>query len=311
MIETPTATAFKADTNEVDAPLLDQKTDKMAPVETDLFLVKQAPITLKIRTAVKHITSVGGRLARFRGLGLALIYHAVYGFILNIFSHRGSVFRPFVAIVATVVLCRLQMAWTHIVISNPSEKRWYQRIPTIQQGKNVIVPTAIFAIAKQAAIYVPGTLFVSVMDTWQNPAAYGSNPETVRKVALIEMFFVGLLAIATVILVVIPAEVTLKRVQSSMLPEEHETIVPFDRTFAGKVVPEVVGGSGAVSMLDAWKSFDKSARVRLIKLYGKIFAIQVATTIMFFMLVGAELRMIMGHDFKKAVDAAQMHFKGQ
>ncbi len=85
-----------------------------------------------------------------------------------------------------------------------------------------------------------------------------------------------------------------------MLPEDDESIVPFDRTFAGKVVPEIVGGTGAVGMLDAWKSFDKSARIRLIKLYGKIFAVQVATTIMFFMVVVAELRIIMGDDFQKA-----------
>ncbi|KAK4696323.1 hypothetical protein P7C71_g1577, partial [Lecanoromycetidae sp. Uapishka_2] len=315
MIETPTATAFKVDSEEVDAPLLDQKTEgKMTPVEADLFLVKQQPITGKLRTAVRHLKSVGGRLARFRGLHVALIYHAAYSLIVNILHSvmaRNPVLRPFIAVLTTVVLCRVQMTWTHIVISNPSQKRWYQRIPSIKAAKNIIVPTAVFAIAKQAAIYVPATLFIMVAETWQNPTAYGSNPETVQKIATLQMFLVGLIGLATVILVVIPANVTLKRVQASMLPEEDESIVPFDRTFAGKVVPEIVGGTGAIGMLDAWKSFDKSARMRLLKLYGKIFAVQVATTIMFLMIVVAELKVVMGSDFEKARRMAHTQFMHQ
>ena len=84
-----------------------------------------------------------------------------------------------------------------------------------------------------------------------------------------------------------------------MLPEEDESIVPFDRTFAGKVVPEIVGGTGSIGMLDAWKTFDIPSRIRLIKLYAKVFAVQLATTIMFVMVVVAELRVAMGDDFQK------------
>jgi len=315
MIETPTATAFQVDSDEVDAPLLDNKNEgKMTPVEKDLFLVKQQPITGKMRTAVRHLKSVGGRLARFRGLHVSLIYHATYSFILHIlhsiFAHN-PILRPFIAVVTTIVLCRIDMTWTHIVISNPSEKRWFRRIPGIKAAKNIIAPTAVYAIAKQAAIYVPATLFVAVAETWQNPAAYGGNPETVRKIATLQMFLVGLVGLATIVLVVIPADVTLKRVQASMLPEEDESIVPFDRTFAGKVVPEIVGGTGAIGMLDAWKSFDKSARMRLIKLYGKIFGIQVFTTIMFFMVVIGELKMLVGADFEKFGWRAHAQFKHQ
>jgi hypothetical protein len=40
-----------------------------------------------------------------------------------------------------------------------------------------------------------------------------------------------------------PADVTLTRVQASLLPDIEETIVPFDQTFCEKVVPEVIGGS--------------------------------------------------------------------
>ena len=89
-----------------------------------------------------------------------------------------------------------------------------------------------------------------------------------------------------------------------MLPEEEDSIVPFDRTFAGKVKPQILGGSGAVSMLDAWKSFDRSARIRLMKLYFKVFIVSIFTTIMFVMVVIGELRLTMGDQFNDMVGKA-------
>ncbi len=319
MIETPTATAFKLDSNdtleEVDAPLLseEQKSEKMKLVESDLFLVKQKPITAKMCGAVKHLKAQGGRFAGFRGLHVSIIYHVVHSLIVHLFTSRTNspLVRSFVVIVTTIAMCRLQMTWTHIIISAPSTKRWWRRFPSVKAGKNIIIPTAIFAIAVQAAIYVPRVLFLTVHDQLLNPGAYGSNPATVQKMALAEMILVGLIAVGTVVLVVIPADVTLKRVQASMLPEEDESIVPFDRTFAGKVKPEILGGSGAVGMLDAWKTFDRSARIRLIKLYAKIFAVQFATTFMFIFVIIGELRLIMGDDLAKMGKLAHASMKGQ
>ena len=316
MIETPTATAFKTiteeESTEVDAPLLseNQKSEKqhLKSLETDLFLVKQPPITAKLRTAIKHLRSVAGPFARIRGLHIALIYHFAHGLIVGFFApvHHGTgILRPLISIIATVALCRIQMVWTHVVISQPTTKAWYSRFPSFKAVKNIIIPTAIFAIAEQAAMYVPAGLYMSVQDQLSNPQAYGSNPETVRKIALVEMIFVVLIAFSTLVCIVIPAEVTLKRVQASMLPEEDESIVPFDRTFAGKVKPEVLGGSGCVGMLDAWKTFDKGGRIRLIKLYAKVFLISIATTIFFAMTIVGELRLIMGDDFNKMVKAAK------
>ena len=319
MIETPTATAFKVDSDdnleEVDAPVLseEQKSEKMRLIESDLFLVKQKPITGKMRTALKHLKSQGGRLAGFRGLHVSLIYHGIHSLVVNLLAPRNShsLVRPLIAVITTIALCRIQMTWTHIVISAPSTKSWWRRFPSVKAGKNIIIPTAVFAIAVQAAIYVPGALFATVHETLRNPSAYGNNPATVQKIALAEGFLVVIIAIAIFVLIVIPADVTLKRVQASMLPEEDESIVPFDRTFAGKVKPEILGGTGAVSMLDAWKTFDRSARIRLIKLYAKIMAIQFALSLMFVFVVIGELRLILGDDLRIMVNEFHAAYKAQ
>ncbi len=149
-------------------------------------------------------------------------------------------------------------------------------------------------MAEQATICVPGALLSLATQAFKEEV--NENVGRAQNIALLEMFLIGLIGIGIFVLVVIPADVSLKRVQASMLPEEDESIVPFDRTFAGKVKPEILGGSGAVSMLDAWKSFDRSARIRLMKLYLKVFLVSVFTTIMFVMVLIGEVRLILGGD---------------
>lgn len=141
---------------------------------------------------------------------------------------------------------------------------------------------------------MPGALLLLATQAFNEEV--NENVGRAQNIALLEMFLIGLIGIGIFVLVVIPADVTLKRVQASMLPEENESIVPFDRTFAGKVKPEILGGSGAVSMLDAWKSFDRSARIRLMKLYLKVFLVSIFTTIMFAMVFIGEVRFIVGGD---------------
>ena len=168
-----------------------------------------------------------------------------------------------------------------------------------------MLPTTVFAIA-QLALCLPAFIFSMASDMWwQGPSSHGFEKDDAQKFALFQVAMAAVAGIVIVVLVIIPADVTLKRVQASMLPEADEAIVPFDRTFGGKVVPEILGGSGAVGMFDAWKTFDRSARIRLVKLYAKIFLVQFATTILFLMVIFGELRVIMGDDLRKAVRMGQ------
>lgn len=320
MIETPTATAvkttFDGESTEVDAPLLTpaQKSEKqhLQEVEQDLFLVKQAPVTAKLRTVMKQLRSVGGLFAGLRGLHIFLIYHVVHGAIVSFFSGgEYSAFSAVVSVLASVGLCRIQMVWTHVVISNPSSKPWYRRFPSLKAAKNILLPTAVSAVSQQASMYIIGRLFMYLQDRILYPHGYDGSPDSVRKEALAQMILVVVLALNALVCIIIPAEVTLKRVQASMLPEEEETIVPFDRTFGGKVTPEVLGGSGCVGMRDAWKAFGQEGRSRLFRFYIKLFAIQGAVAIMFVMTLIGELRLIMGDDFERMVEAAKAHVKEQ
>ncbi|KAL9599423.1 MAG: hypothetical protein Q9219_003860 [cf. Caloplaca sp. 3 TL-2023] len=302
MVESPTATAIKIDpaqSDEADAPLLCADEKKPASTEPELFYVKTKPITSKIRTTIKHLVAEAGPWSRFRGLHVALLYHFVHQLVFQLFTllfGRQMISQSFAAIATAVVLSRLQMLWTHVVISAPSEKKWYRRFPSIEDGKKIILPTAIWALAEQVAIYVPITLFFifDLQSYFENPTEFGNYSDMQQKSVMLASLTVLLSGLVATALIVFPAHVTLKRVQASLLPEENDTIVPFDRTFGGRVQPEVVSGKGVVSMLDAWKTFDWAARFRLIALYAKIMAIQLATCVFFVLLAVFEVRMING-----------------
>ena len=307
MIETPTATAI-IKTSEVDAPL-DEKIDPDAPpkyVEQELLLVKAKPLTGKFRTIIRHLRERAGRLTRFRGLHVLVVYHAVELALMSAL-HNLRVPRGLISIGVAILLCNFKATWTHVVISEPSEKRWYQRIPSRKAWIKLAAPTAIYAVAQHAAMKLPKVIAhkFHLKQFFHDPSLLGKlAPEQQKHV----IFAVGLIVVAALVStvsIVIPANVALKRVQASMLPEEDESIVPFDRTFGGKVIPEIVGGSGKIGMLTAWKTFDWNARVRLLKIYAKVAAIQGLLFMAFASLVLGELQLALGDQLWVVVAAVK------
>ncbi|KAI9719757.1 MAG: hypothetical protein M1812_003245 [Candelaria pacifica] len=306
MIESTTETTYvraapNSDSDDPDAPLTetDKTNEKTALVEPEVLLVRPALITSKLRTTMKHLRARGGFLSRFRGLSLWLVYHFVAHqthHLLMRFTGFSLIPSTITAVATVVLLGRLNLTWTHIVISEPSSKWWGLRIPDRKSWVKIAPATAVFALAEQLTVALPHGLYNAwnLNEYERNPSHIGEISEAERKMVVMQYFAVIALTLALAVLLVIPASVTLTRVQASMLSEEDEAIVPFDRSFGGKVEPEVVGGSGKLGILEAWKSFDWAARIRLMKLYGKIAAIQVVLTMMFVAIIGAELKLIMG-----------------
>ena len=180
-------------------------------------------------------------------------------------------------------------------------------MPSRKTFLTIAGPTAFYALAEEATVMMPKTLFqiFGLQRFVQNPDSFGRIQDQERLMAYVQLLLVGLVGLVTAALVLIPATVALKRVQASMLPEEDESIVPFDRTFGGAVVPKILGGSGRVAMLEAWKSFDWNARVRLVKLYAKIALIQTTVTVLFGMVIAAELYYIMGDQLRMLLQLAR------
>lgn len=295
MIETPDA-LFEP------LPTIDPDTD--TPLDANAtgepVTLKQQTISSSFRRTLKHLKTKGGFSARFRGFSIYLVNMILMGLISGPISALPLVPSSVGVILAAVLLANFTTAWTHIVISEPSAKPWFRRIPSRRQWKKVALPAAVLAVAEQLSVYVP-MLFSKIyhFDRLQQDAPNMSGGKTA--VVGLEAFSVFVFGVVLSFFLVLPANVVLTRIQASLLDDAEETIVPFDRTFSGKVVPEIVGGSGVISMTDAWKTFDWAARVRLVKTYAKVLLLQILVSIVFISVLAIEFFAIAQADLSKVL----------
>lgn len=271
----------------------DDPTKPVDPNEAELAAAAAAPpkpITSKLRTTIKHLRARAGFWSRFRGFSMYMAWGIAQGFVVALIPVPMSSFlgQFFVQSVVSVLFSTWQMAWVHIVISEPSPKRFYQRIPSYHTWTKIAPAAALENVLTAAAFFLPMALahVVGWVDT--NPKQEDALVAIYRFLAV--MVFPFLLAF----LISVPARVIFTRVAASMLPEEDETIVPFDRSFGGKVQPSIVGGSGKIGLLDAWKTFDWDGRVRFVKVALKTAAIEVAIVSVAVLLLIGQLGMIRG-----------------
>jgi hypothetical protein len=291
IIESPQAILFEPIANNDPDSTIDQKT------EPDLLLVKQRPITAGFRSTINHLKSKAGFKSRFRGLSCFIIYMLAVQHVAQFIGAINFIPTGSAPVLAAVVCAQLAMCWTHIVISDPSPKPWYRRMPALRLWKKVAGPTAVLAIAEQLTVALPAYLLRAYSLNQFDPA--GVSKPVIATQAILRLLSVFAVGLSLAFLLVFPANFTLTRVQASLLADTEETIVPFDRSFGGKVVPEIVGGSGVVGSLDAWRTFDWNARVRLLKLYAKVMAIQVAVSIFFIFATIVEVYAITGGNLSK------------
>lgn len=116
-----------------------------------------------------------------------------------------------------------------------------------------------------------------------------------------QLFMAMFLTILLFVLLQVPATVAMVRVAASMLPEEDETIVQFDRTFGGLTTPEIIGGQGKIGIVEAWRSFNWECRRRLLKLVVKVAGIILAAWLLFTFVTMVEAHVLFGPAFGRVM----------
>ncbi|KAK5175737.1 uncharacterized protein LTR77_000876 [Saxophila tyrrhenica] len=308
-------------------PLMAAEPD--AETDVEITVIEHKPITSKIRTTIARLHEVGGFRARWRGVGLSMLYHFLHAMVANFlaaFFGVGLFGESLIYIFVSVGLARLHMAWTHKMIAHPSSKPWFRSVPARKDCKAILLPAFVYAAAQQATIILPvGVAFA--LGLMQPPAGHSNGEMShhdCRKMALFGLRFlaVPITYIMVGLAILLPASVTLTRIEASLLPEDQETIVPFDKAaMVGDIDVSARGGCRAL-FVQAWRSFDRSARLRLIKLYAKMIMAQVAVLFVAAHLMVAELYLIGGERigvFMKsaaaqmkltAIEAHEAHAKG-
>ncbi|TGJ86219.1 hypothetical protein E0Z10_g2510 [Xylaria hypoxylon] len=265
---------------------------------SDASAISEAPVvTSSLRSTHRAVYAIAGWRSLFRGYAAYLFLSVVMTIVAGIFIGIGVpslIAAPLVA----VAVAQPYAAWTHIVISAPSSKYFWQRLPPFKRSlQATAVPIILYVLATELATFLPrGLALLLKMNIW-NPKDPNTLPQYNKDDAW-KGLLVLLAALAVQVFFIIPTQVILTRVQASFLPEEDDTIVPFDRSFGGKVEPAIVGGKGYVNMIDAWKSFSRASWIRLIKLYVKIFFIVIALSVAWVAVLIPEYILIANHSRK-------------
>ncbi|KAI1103983.1 hypothetical protein F4804DRAFT_308726 [Jackrogersella minutella] len=254
-------------------------------------------ITSSVRSTYRTLTAISGWRSLFRGLAcyMALTFATlfVYGILSSTFI-PSLIAAPFSAL----ALVQLYTAWTHIVISAPSSKSFWQRLPPFKKAFHATaLPVVMYFFSAELSSFVPKTLAYAMSMNIPNPKQPGVIPEG-DKNDIWKGVIVLLVSLVLHIFLVIPTQVILTRVQASLLPDEDDTIVPFDRSFQGQVEPAIVGGKGFITVKGAWQSFSRASWVRLVKLYVKIFAAGLALGLLWVAVLVPEMVLILSHSKK-------------
>lgn len=288
----------------------DMKKDGQAPLlEIEMQTITTGkPLTSSIRRTIKHIKSVGGCAARWRGVGIFVLYVFLTATIsAPLASFLRFLPKPcngiFADMIASVITARLHANWTHKVISMPSSKSIRERMVSRAQWKELMIPTALSVGAQTTGVCAIAMVFrisgLLVRDLHQNDAA----PKwTLPILAIVPG---TLTAIVLGLFMMFPAYVSLVRKEASMLPEEEETIVNFDRSFGGRLTQ----AGTAATLRESWQSFTWEARRRLIKLYVKFFFIMSAVMFVFVHVLMLELYMVAGKEIKDYARSVHQEIK--
>ncbi|KAL2172840.1 hypothetical protein VTG60DRAFT_18 [Thermothelomyces hinnuleus] len=236
------------------------------------------PITASIRATNRLIRSLNGWLSNFRGLGYSVLIGILTGLATLFFALFPFVPRPVAHLFALVIVAPLSTTWTHLVITRPSAKSFAQRIPALKKVYRATwLPTFLVWAATNACVYFPmllaGLIGLELRDP-ERPDQIRSQLPTSSDAG--KALAVLGLSLGLQVLLYIPAETALTRVQASLLPPDEDTIVPFDRSFAGRVEPELVTGKGFTTFGAAIKSVTRASWVRIYLQRLKLFAVSMA-----------------------------------
>ncbi|KAJ5613142.1 hypothetical protein N7510_006336 [Penicillium lagena] len=187
-------------------------------------------ITAQRSRARRHLQSQGtGFWSTYPGLAMFLVYMLLSSLInvpAKLWLHDKRI-EFSVRIMWGLLLTNLHTAWVHIVISKPSKKSFWQRIPGWREWIEILPAASLDIILPSLVYHLLKTPLALLHDSLFSDATGDKDIK-----AYIEIVFMLPLALAYATSLITRAIYI--RVAASILPSEDEPLVPFDRSFGGQ-----------------------------------------------------------------------------
>ncbi|KAJ7151243.1 hypothetical protein C8R46DRAFT_963179 [Mycena filopes] len=310
MVEVPQTTAVVVEEPKLPAytdeePLISGATDKSFDADVEAMAVTRKPLTSNLCATMRHLRTVGGPFARWRGAGVSALYGLAHGLVAKllqstvgglIFGH--TLFGLTVTSIATsLMLVRLHALRTHAIIAHPSPKSLLQRIVPRADRKALVLPALAETVAQHATFLLPLAVasYVGLFDIQPEAVALLIKNDDGCELArlAIRVLAVPITAALLALLVLLPATGARARVEAALLPADTLAVVPVDRA------PE------ALTLRAAWRAFDRHARIRVLKVYAKLVAAQTFVALVGLAIVAAEVYVIGGERLTVFVTSAR------
>ncbi|KAL1842630.1 hypothetical protein VTJ49DRAFT_4678 [Mycothermus thermophilus] len=256
------------------------------------------PVTSSLRATSRLLKSVLGWRSIFHGFGYVIILGVVSGVAVGIFNALPFVPFSIAHLFAMIVAAPFSTAWVHAIIAAPtpgSEPAKTLRSPIRPLRKIYAAtwfPIFLFWAASNAAVLFP-TLLGRLIGLPKLDPNHPTEPLDPEDTSIIpKAICVAGVALGLQMLLVVPANTALKRVQASLLPADEDTLVPFDRSFGGRIEPEVVGGRGFATLGAAIKTVPYASWVRIYLQRVKIFFVSIATYILVGMALAVQFALL-------------------
>ena len=294
----------------VAAPWTDKKDDNNEEAPR-VELGHKRSTTSSLRRTIAHLYRIGGLLALCRGIalhvcyGISIMFLGAMAFLLYSKSHNHDLdpgseptladdigrfaFEAIASFIAGVLFAPMSTAWVHIVISQPSLRIWWRRLPPYLPTLRAILLPVLYSSVSDSFVHalVP-VLLKHALGMRGMPPSVDDTSFSSRNILLTLIWLTVCVLNQTVS---VPLHFAITRIQASLLPEEEETIVSFDRSFgtsgSNGLRPGLLAESrGALSFREAWSSVTWSEMRRIWIFSAKILAVQVCVNGVFWVVGG-------------------------
>lgn len=243
-------------------------------------------VTHQRSLARQHLQKQGYQ-ALFTGLDMFLVYMFLTAMILTLFNSYFTTATRFPTFIiyklcAGLVLTNIHTAWIHTVISKPTGKSIWERIPGWRDWLGTLPVASLDILLPSSAYYLTDLLLTSLRDM----------PVANRVVELIPAELAPHGSIAFLLLpVVLESLVSVwtrglyVKVAASMLPSDAEPVVPFDRGFGSRARQDGTYSS----ILDASRAIKLQNWHRYVRFLVETFLYETPALSLFILVLAAEL----------------------
>lgn len=291
----------------------EKKTDDVAYITTNS---RTRATTSSLRTSIRHVYRISGITSFYRGTAnllciaigrfpFFLLFVAIAKKILSIIGMsddsqtKHEIAGIAASLIANVVTVTWETAYTHVLITQPTLRVWYRRLPPYWKTLKLVWPCIAAEILTSRLTFDVPEYVMSYVGVYKQTAYLGPNA-TGNALLCRRFTFVAiwLMAQAARLGLLVPVQVARVRVQTSMLPDEEETIVPVDRTF-GTAEPEkrncyvprgiLATAPEPIGLRKAWTTYNREEMKRILLMYSKFILIELVMLCAFWPILGNDV----------------------